>query len=421
MHERDLNTAREWALETVSFEHSGRAWSGRGLLRWDPATGFRLDAFVSDDPDPAGRQPVGKASSHPTGLILREHRTSIRMTERNHRWILAPDVSDIDGWMLHRERRVVAEPRRVIFCHQIEGITLPTSVRALYQFEPPLLMPEVTKETFRLGEQVLSEAGRKAALSWEDSDKRILLLQPNERTMQVDVQATAPRTLSRREIERWWSVLETTLEVVSCRRFVLQAVEWHRQSLVYEELIRADKESASLGRLSLFPASSTIEIDDHRFRNLAEFLFAHPHEARVVTGIVNQLFAAALQQWWQSRELLVATTLEGALRSLYKEPLRQGQQRRDYVGTRLIDFQKDYLAAPWTSARRASVNAFRRLRLRNAHPDWLVEANGKLSEEELCQSAADMQLLARFYGAMILGIAGINDLDPDSVLRGPTH
>jgi antitoxin ParD1/3/4 len=52
------------------------------------------------------------------------------------------------------------------------------------------------------------------------------------------------------------------------------------------------------------------------------------------------------------------------------------------------------------------------LRDRNAHPDWLFSQGGSLSEAEQVQSLDSMILLSRFYGYMILALAGFKNLDP---------
>jgi hypothetical protein len=53
-----------------------------------------------------------------------------------------------------------------------------------------------------------------------------------------------------------------------------------------------------------------------------------------------------------------------------------------------------------------------RLRHRNAHPDWLTTPNGVLSKEELKESTKDLIFLSRFYGYMILALAGFKEVEP---------
>ncbi len=52
------------------------------------------------------------------------------------------------------------------------------------------------------------------------------------------------------------------------------------------------------------------------------------------------------------------------------------------------------------------------MRHRNAHPDFLLKKGGYLSEEYREKSVDDMIYLSRFYGYMILAMAGFQDLEP---------
>jgi hypothetical protein len=55
---------------------------------------------------------------------------------------------------------------------------------------------------------------------------------------------------------------------------------------------------------------------------------------------------------------------------------------------------------------------FGHLRHRSAHPDWLFTQGGALSDEEMKKSVDCMIFLSRFYGYMILALAGFQDLEP---------
>lgn len=74
-------------------------------------------------------------------------------------------------------------------------------------------------------------------------------------------------------------------------------------------------------------------------------------------------------------------------------------------------FKKKYFSEKWSPACESALKVYARLRHRNAHPDWLTTPNGVLSKEELKQSTKDLVLLSRFYGYMILALAGFKDLE----------
>ncbi len=169
----------------------------------------------------------------------------------------------------------------------------------------------------------------------------------------------------------------------------------------------------------MFPGSFG-QIDRGRFVGLVDCMVKDPSKEALLRSLLAQLSAAANQDHWSVREFFTATALEAALRSLYGEPFVPGKKGKGYVGISMSKFHNDYLKVKeWKGVRKAVLKAHERLRHRNAHPDWLVGKGGQLSDAEFDQSLLDIRLLERYYGAFILAVAGINDLDPEQVLHAP--
>jgi len=59
--------------------------------------------------------------------------------------------------------------------------------------------------------------------------------------------------------------------------------------------------------------------------------------------------------------------------------------------------------------------AWKRLRHRNAHPDWMDSIDR--TDDGNRQAIEDMMLLAQFYGSMMLALAGAPSLQPPPVSR----
>ncbi|MEA5510200.1 hypothetical protein VB715_10545 [Crocosphaera sp. UHCC 0190] len=79
-------------------------------------------------------------------------------------------------------------------------------------------------------------------------------------------------------------------------------------------------------------------------------------------------------------------------------------------------FRDNYLSRDWKSFCKQDgkiIKIYRDLRHRNAHPDWLFTQGGYLSKEQMEKSLDDMIFLSRFYGYMILAIAGVKELKPE--------
>ena len=121
---------------------------------------------------------------------------------------------------------------------------------------------------------------------------------------------------------------------------------------------------------------------------------------------------ASRQKTLQGRELLISTILEAVLRTIDRKPTKRKKDSWK-CQTSLRDFRIEYLPSGWTRTCGNVRKAFDRLRNRNAHPDWLISEGGGLSDEELNKSLNDIILLSRFYGYMILALAGFKDLKPE--------
>jgi hypothetical protein len=78
----------------------------------------------------------------------------------------------------------------------------------------------------------------------------------------------------------------------------------------------------------------------------------------------------------------------------------------------LSRFQKKYLSPACRHVRKRALDAFERLRHSTAHPEWLVDKMALPAEAARSQSFDDLRVLSRFYGYMILALAGVPNLQP---------
>jgi len=155
------------------------------------------------------------------------------------------------------------------------------------------------------------------------------------------------------------------------------------------------------------------EFNKNTFLKLVAFFTKGGHHADVCWKIFHQMADASRQETIQGRELLLSTILEAALRTIDGKPFKLG----DYSWKRktsLATFQQKYLSAKfnWETTCEEVLKIYARLRHRNAHPDWLTTPDGVLSKDELKKSTKNLIILSRFYGYMILAMAGFKDLEP---------
>ena len=178
------------------------------------------------------------------------------------------------------------------------------------------------------------------------------------------------------------------------------------------EEIRLGGEVETLGVLS--PLLDRDRWDVNVFVRLADFFARNGRESMICRNIFDQMVASVRQRNVQAREFLLSTILEAALRNVFKIPFTPGKRLNDANISHLLSkFANDYAdPTKWREARKRAEASFRSLRHRNAHPDWLLGEGGELPISEAEKSLDDMIFLSKFYGYMILALAGFRDVDP---------
>lgn len=176
------------------------------------------------------------------------------------------------------------------------------------------------------------------------------------------------------------------------------------------------KEQAEKISFPLLPIAALYSRKDRLFAKeaflkLTKFFAKKGKHSDVCWLVFYQIAEATRQVSLQARELLLATILEAVLRTITNKPFRQGGKSLD-LRQRMDSFRKSFLTADWTAACDQAIKSQKNLRDRNAHPDWLTSEDERLSKERMRPTITDMMFLSRFYGYMILALAGFRDLQP---------
>ena len=190
--------------------------------------------------------------------------------------------------------------------------------------------------------------------------------------------------------------------------WLLQREIYRKKHFCVEE-IRFEKEVQTLGYLSPF---DPITAGNDHFVKLTNYFTNEGEHAETCRNIFRQIVAASQQQTRPGKELMLSTILEAVLRNVDERPFVEGDGTWD-IGESLRNFQKKYFSQTWEDACNKALRARKRLRHRNAHPDWLFSQGGSLSDEEMEKSLDDMIFLSRFYGYMIKALAGFRNLKPE--------
>src|SRR5699024_507066 len=102
-------------------------------------------------------------------------------------------------------------------------------------------------------------------------------------------------------------------------------------------------------------------------------------ESHVARRMLEQLIEAEQQKTLAAKELLTATVLEAALRTLFEVPSSDKLYVPHYLKN---DFIPKYAnGAEWREVRKQVAKSFKNMRHRNAHPDWLVGEQNVYDDE----------------------------------------
>jgi hypothetical protein len=208
---------------------------------------------------------------------------------------------------------------------------------------------------------------------------------------------------------QWAFAARDSLSILSSQDVQLRGVQTTRGASWYE-CSQAVRPVARLGLLSFFGSRSKVRGDF--FIELTEFLANGGLHAEICRHIFAQQLEASKQQSAQAAELLCSTILEAVLRTIAGRPMNPKKREKFDVKCELGRFRDSFLSSKWQKACDDVLTSWRYLRHRNAHPDWLTTHGGGMATTTMAEALDHTIRLSRFYGFMILALAGWKDLEP---------
>lgn len=415
MSTEDYLSESDHVLTRVVFDYLGGRYRGRGLLTWKPHEGWYIEAPVERAGEPLAGFGMGYA-----GIIKKSHYRSIRMKEgwAKRSWILAPDVLMLDRYDVPGEHRISTRTSRVLFSDQ--GYPAAPDDRwygsAIFRIGTGTELPDRVVSEVRLAGEWLERCSTATGLLYEGEDgQRVVGRVVRDEYLELDY-ALPKSAWTKTEAWQWPVGARNALAICLGRTVPLLERTIRRKERRYREVL-AQTEVTGLSYLALLLNTGS-RLEQSTFLTLSNFLARRKPEGEVCRRIFDQLATAASQRNRQARELFVASVLEAALRTLERHPFREGDSSFN-VKHALGRFQQKYLTIQWREPVQRAFRTHVRLRHRNAHPDWLFEERGALSDENRTQAIEDMSFLSRFYGVMILSLCGAKDLDPAELLSEP--
>lgn len=396
----DYFESQEYFIDHIWFYHDGGHYTGNGILNWNPDEGFRIAARIENPQLNLPLHKEFKALDFVSSIC-------VYMKLAGGLRAIAPNVFP-DGMGL-LDGRLAVNTNRVIF---IQQTTIPVISNwhgsALFEVNKKLLLPDQVVVETRIGDGEPSKSFSRAGIRYvHESGLKVVGSQKEEKYLELSW--SLPKDQWRKK-ECWdfSEGLQNSISLLAGISARLKYREVYRANRIYREVLSAGKTS-SLGLI--FRPFDYNFLEKDIMIELAKFFIRGEHNADISRKIFHQMVEASLQRSHQGQELLLATILEAALRSIYKCPFDPKVKKGLNIQYYLNKFREEYLKPPqeykrqWKRVTVEVERVYKRLRNRNAHPDWLSIQGGAYSDSEIEQTTNDMIFLSRFYGYMIKGLA----------------
>jgi len=400
----DYFEEQNYVLERIWFDYLGGRYVGNGFMSWEPDAGFHIEAILKRHGKPLPSKIEFGKIRVPTPEDIR----TIRIKPLHFNWAIIPNVSLRDNLELLLENRLSINVDRVLFSTISENKKESKYFCSiLYETKGDLRLSHKLREETYINEQRVKYSLGKSGIWYDDKEQKISGYMDDEKHLKI-FWTLDKSYYSKRDSCILPRAAKKALSMMYGQTLHLLKSEVHRGNRKIIE-VRRRRKVKSLGILSPFGSQRILNMEV--FLKLTDFFIRNDNYANICLKIFSQMTEAARQQSRQATELLLSTILEAALRTLYNKPFLNNAEKFD-PGDYLNRFFKEYLLKTWNGIDEKVMKARKNLRHRNAHPDWLYGQGGSLSPESVERSVDDMIILSRFYGFMILALAGFKGLKP---------
>jgi hypothetical protein len=407
----------KFVLDRVHFLSRGDAYSGQGFMEWKPESGFHIDVLLNK---PFGRTDVFKTAGL-TFVHAKEDFIQIKMAIRGVGFATARTFPTTPGRFLPDNHFSVGLEGVVFFSrrpYNAEALSKFWVGSAVFLTSKKLEFPDHVKTETTLDGKPYEYNGTTGLSFQDDENWQITGRSVSAEKFELAWSLNRNRW-KKNDVWRFGEAARRALAVVSAQTVWIAKQRAARESQIIED-VRQSRESRQLGYY-LQPllgddagAVNSWHFNKTAFLKLTEFFLQDSPNTDVCWKIFCQIVDASRQSTTQGKELLLSTILEAILRTLYKHPYKEGIH--DYKWRHMVKdmerFKSSFLGEKWEKACEHAMKLNQWMRNRNAHPDWLTSLGGALSKEEIKKSTASMVFLSRFYGYMILGMAGFKDMKP---------
>lgn len=414
----DYTKPVKFVLDGVRFSYRGVIYKGQGFLEWDPVKGFRIDALLDKNFAPVD-------SFKTIGQIIvntKEDTFAIWLNVRGHGRAFVPRAFPLgQKHSFQPDNHLSMNLERVMFFSRLPpGFQSPSkfwSGSADYLTVSKMEFPDHLKSETTLGGRPFT-ASSSTGLSHDDDENWCL----TGRSISDDKfelsWALNKNRWRKNDAWRFGEAARRALSIVSAQMIWIARQTLSRDGLKIEDKRRpAEAKSLSYYFRPLLGEDMGVhaywKFNKEAFLKLAEFFLRGGLHAETCWNIFCQMTDASRQKTAQGQELLLATILEAIFRTVNNRPFKVGDYYPEKMRKADMEkFRTDFMSDKWVKHCEKALELHRDLRHRNAHPDWLTSDDGGMSKAELKKSYSSLIFLSRFYGYMILGMAGFKDLEP---------
>ena len=402
---------RERYVKHLWFRYEGIVYRGNGVLTWNPDKGFHIIAGIK------GNKVPGKKEFH---SIQFNEPTRIRMEMGDGTIAITPLLRFSELGLYWSETFSINIGQLILVknLNNPEKLSEKWGGSAIYEADARLLFPDIVRQETTVGEVGPLESYSRAGFDYDGNNGEKIWGEVKDNKYIYFSWSFPKQNWTKNQAFRFADGLRYALSALSGETVQLRYHEAERDHRI-AKVFNSNEKPILFGLiLRLFDQDI---IDKNSTIQLAYFFAQENEQSKICKRIYHQIEAAVNQDSQQATELLLSTTLEAALRSIYHLPFAPGRSIRSdpfKLPNALKQFCSDYLTSnpndyrEWKKIIDKVSQAYSRLRHRNAHPDWLYAKSGMFSEKEMEQTVNDMILLSRFYGYMILGLAGFQNIQP---------
>ncbi|MGB3491476.1 MAG: hypothetical protein WBA57_02025 [Elainellaceae cyanobacterium] len=346
MNTEQYFTPFEWVLERFCFNYLGHSYTGRGILQWNPEDGFHIEG-------PLKRRGFSQPESIAMGrvrVLSDAEKSSIYMKPWYFRCGFTPKISLVDREDILSQKRLSINFEKACFLTFSKSRDKSDNINghSLYEIgDTDFLFDFVDRGGIQISGNILIGGTRDQRGIFHAGGQGEKIQGFSKRKKYLELYWSFPKSnFTKAYCWRWAENVKHSLSILLGRTVEILSREMTCDNKTRLEILKAQSVD-SLNFLSLFnykygkDESSKNKI---LFLTLTDFFASKRDFYQVGINIFKQVAEASRQNNWQTRELLLSTILEAALRNIENQPFHNKKMTGWNVGKGLQKFLGTYLA-----------------------------------------------------------------------------